>query len=104
MARVIRKTIARDTVFRSTNPAVSALETKREDESFNRQTAVWLTDDEIDWLDDTRRQTRKNGGKAITRSALIRALVEVSMERTFDLKGLTSNGELIPRLRSAFSA
>lgn len=101
MARVTRKTIARDTVFRSTNPAVSPLE--KQEESPNRQTAVWLTDDEIDWLDDTRRQTRKNGGKAITRSALIRALVEVSMEHTFDLKGLTSDGELIPRLRDALS-
>ena len=101
MARVTRKTIARDTVFRSTNPVVTALE--KQEESPNRQTAVWLTDDEIDWLDDTRRQTRKNGGKAITRSALIRALVEVSMEHTFDLKGLTSDGELIPRLRDAVS-
>ncbi len=101
MARVTRKTIARDTVFRSTNPVVASLE--KQEESPNRQTAVWLTDDEIDWLDDTRRQTRKNGGKSVTLSALIRALVEVSMEHTFDLKGLTSDGELIPRLRDALS-
>ena len=101
MASNTRKTIVRDSVFRSTGSGIRAATEAAEPKVLTRQTAVWLTDDEIDWLDDTRRQTRKNGGKAITRSALIRALIDVAGQNPVDLKGLTSERELLLRLSAA---
>ncbi len=101
MASITRKTIARDSVFRSTSRGVRPRAEAAEPEALTRQTAVWLTDDEIDWLDDTRRQTRKGGGRAITRSALIRALIDVAKQSPVDLRGLTSEPELRQRLSAA---
>jgi hypothetical protein len=64
-----------------------------------RQSAVFLEEQQIDWLEDKCREARKNGGKAIRKAAIIRALLDVAMESPVDLTGLRRDTELVERIR-----
>lgn len=64
-----------------------------------RQSAVFLEEAHIDWLEDKCREARRNGGKAIRKAAIIRALLDVAMESPVDLSGLRRDGELVERIR-----
>lgn len=64
-----------------------------------RQSAVFLEEAQIDWLEDKCREARKNGGKAIRKAAIIRALLDVAMESPIDLTGLRRDADLIERMR-----
>jgi hypothetical protein len=64
-----------------------------------RQSAVFLEEQHIDWLEDKCRQARHNGGKAIRKAAIIRALIDVAMESPIDLSGLRRDQELVERVR-----
>lgn len=68
-------------------------------QSPTRQSAVFLEEQQIDWLEDKCREARKNGGKAIRKAAIIRALLDVAMESPIDLTGLRRDAELVERLR-----
>ena len=67
--------------------------------SQTRQSAVFLEEQHIDWLEDKCREARKNGGKAIRKAAIIRALLDVAMESPIDLTGLRRDTELVERMR-----
>ena len=103
MSRTAR-TIARDSVFRGTGARTAdadqpaqGLATK---EPVTRQTAVWLADAEIDWLDSQCQDIRRDGWRTITRSAFIRALIRSAMERPPELSGVSGEQELTQRLTS----
>jgi hypothetical protein len=64
-----------------------------------RQSAVFLEEQHIDWLEDKCREARRNGGKAIRKAAIIRALLDVAMESPVDLTGLRRDAELVERMR-----
>jgi hypothetical protein len=64
-----------------------------------RQSAVFLEEQQIDWLEDKCREARRNGGKAIRKAAIIRALIDVAMESPVDLSGLRRDAELVERIR-----
>jgi hypothetical protein len=64
-----------------------------------RQSAVFLEEAQIDWLEDKCREARKNGGKAIRKAAIIRALLDVAIESPIDLTGLRRDADLIERMR-----
>jgi hypothetical protein len=64
-----------------------------------RQSAVFLEEQHIDWLEDKCREARKQGGKAIRKAAIIRALIDVAMESPVDLSGLRRDVDLVERIR-----
>jgi hypothetical protein len=64
-----------------------------------RQSAVFLEEQHIDWLEDKCREARKNGGKAIRKAAIIRARLDVAMESPIDLTGLRRDADLVERMR-----
>ena len=99
-----KRTIARDSVFRGTgadgiaspvpSQGVAAQETP------TRQTAVWLADEEVEWLDSKCRDIRRGGWRNVTRSAFIRALIRAAMEQSPDVSGVSGEQELAQRLTS----
>ena len=95
-----KRTITRDSVFRGTGSG--ATESPKQgitpQESPTRQTAVWLADPEVEWLDDQLKDIRRGGWRNITRSALIRALIRSAMERDPDLGGVSGEQELAQRV------
>ncbi len=98
-----KRTIARDSVFRGTTPTdqppvKQGLTTP---EKPTRQTAVWLADDEVAWLDDRLQDIRRGGWRNATRSALIRALIRSAIEQDPDLAGVSGERELSQRLTSS---
>ena len=66
-----------------------------------RQSAVFLEEQHLDWLEDRCREARKGGGRAIRKAAIIRALLDVAMEAKVDLSGLRHEDDLLDRLRKA---
>jgi hypothetical protein len=100
MARAPKRTITRDSVFKTTSH--TAAETPAQGvaaaESATRQTALWLADDEVDWLDNQCRDIRRGGWRSVTRSALVRALIQAAREHAVDLTGATGEHELAQRL------
>jgi hypothetical protein len=64
-----------------------------------RQSAVFLEEQQIDWLEDKCREARKNGGKAIRKAAIIRALIDAAMGAPVDLTGLRREDELTERIK-----
>ena len=66
-----------------------------------RQSAIFLEEQHIDWLEDRCREARRNGGRAIRKAAVIRALLDVAMESGIDLTALRREDDLLPRVRQA---
>lgn len=94
-----KRTISRDSVFRSTAaPTEPPTQGIAQEEAATRQTAVWLSDEETKWLDDQMQQIKHSGWRGATRSALIRALVRAAMQQAPDLSGVSNEAGLIQRL------
>jgi hypothetical protein len=99
-----KRTITRDSVFRGTgSDDPSSASTKQgisSQEAPTRQTAVWLADEEVDWLDARCQDIRRGGWRNVTRSAFIRALIRAGMERSPEVSGVSGEQELAQRFRS----
>ena len=94
-----KRTIARDSVFRSTaSPTVEAPR-PAEEPLPTRQTNVWFTDEELDWLDNHCQQIRRSGWRGIKRSALVRAVVQAIKDKPIDLAGVSDEAELVETLK-----
>jgi hypothetical protein len=93
-----RRSITRDSVFRTTGQAATPAQGIGKLEAKTRQTAVWLTDEETDWIDSRLQEIQKAGWRGVTRSAFIRALIRATMPRTVDVGGVTGEAELEQRL------
>jgi hypothetical protein len=66
-----------------------------------RQSAIFLEEQHIDWLEDRCREARRNGGRAIRKAAIIRALLDVAMDGGIDLTGLKREDDLAERIRDS---
>jgi hypothetical protein len=66
-----------------------------------RQSAIFLEEQHIDWLEDRCREARRNGGRAIRKAAIIRALLDVAMEAGIDLTCLRREEDIAVRIRRA---
>jgi len=93
-----KQTIKRDSVFRSTTQGTKPIQGLSTQEDKKRQTAVWLTDEEMQWLDARCTEIKNNGWRGVTRSSFIRALVRVAMEQKKEVKGVIGEVELTQRL------
>jgi hypothetical protein len=69
-------------------------------EQKTHQTAVWLGNEEERWLDGKCAEIKNGGWRSITRSAFIRALVQVAMQQNINVEDVTGEAELINRLAS----
>ncbi|MDP2935882.1 MAG: hypothetical protein Q8O86_05265 [Dehalococcoidia bacterium] len=69
-----------------------------------RQSAIFLEEQQLDWLEDRCREARKNGGRAIRKAAIIRGLLDVAMESSIDLKGVRDQDDLMERIRRGLRA
>ncbi len=67
-----------------------------------RQSAIFLEERHLDWLDDKCREARQRGGRAIRKALIIRALLDVAMECPIDLTSLRRDEEVIDRVRKGF--
>jgi len=93
-----RRSITRDSVFRTTGQAPTPAQGLGTQEAKTRQTAVWLTDEETDWIDTKLQEIKKTGWRGVTRSAFIRALIRGAMQRAVDIEGITGEADLEQRL------
>ena len=93
-----KPSITRDSVFRSTGDASAPKQGIQKPEVRTRQTAVWLADEETDWIDARLQEIKKAGWRGVTRSAFIRALIQATMTRGVDVGGVTGEAELEQRL------
>ena len=64
-----------------------------------RQSAIFLEERHLDWLEDRCREARKDGGRAVRKAAIIRALLDAAMESPIDLRGLRGQDDLTERTR-----
>jgi hypothetical protein len=93
-----RRSITRDSIFKTTGQAATPAQGIGNLEAKTRQTAVWLTDEETDWIDSRLQEIKKSGWRGVTRSAFIRALIRSTMQSTVDVGGVTGEAELEQRL------
>jgi len=93
-----RRSITRDSVFRTTGQPATSAQGIGNLEAKTRQTAVWLADEETDWIDARLQEIKKAGWRGVTRSAFIRALIRATMQRAVDVGGVTGEAELEQRL------
>jgi hypothetical protein len=93
-----KRTITRDSVFRHTGTQDTAPQGIKPEAAPTHQTAVWLGDEEVEWLDSRCREIRKSGWRSITRSAFIRAIIRAAMGQQTDGVGVSGESELTQRL------
>jgi hypothetical protein len=101
-----KRTIQRDSVIRRSGgegeqrPAAQGILPQTE-ENPNRQTAVWLSDSEVEWLDDKILQIKRGGWRGVSRSALIRAIIQSAKQadKTDEIKleGVSGETEITQR-------
>jgi hypothetical protein len=68
------------------------------------QTSVWLSAEEVGWIDAQLLQMKQSGWRGVTRSAFIRALIRASMHHTAPVIGVSNEEELERRLRPRLRA
>lgn len=78
-------------------PSIAAIDPA--DKPVTRQSAIFLEERHLDWLEDKCREARQRGGRAIRKALIIRALLDVAMESPVDLTSLRRDEDLIDRLR-----
>src|SRR5260221_14318895 len=96
-----KSSIKRDSVFgifRKVGGTSTPKQGIQKPEPQMRQTAVWLSDDETDWLDSRLQEIKRGGWRGVTRSAFIRALIRASMEQQIEVEGISGEAELTDRL------
>lgn len=93
-----KRSITRDSVFRTTGETPPPKQGINKPEAQTRQTAVWLADEETDWIDTKLQEIKRAGWRGVTRSAFIRALIRTSMQQGIDVSGVTGEAELEQRL------
>jgi hypothetical protein len=98
-----KRTIARDSVFGSRQAAGPTQGISRPEDEKARQTGVWFTEDELDWLDSRCRDIRRGGWRSVTRSAMIRALIQAVQDQPLEIEltGVTGEAELAQAIRRA---
>jgi hypothetical protein len=100
-----KRTIVRDSVFGQAQAPRVSQGAPAPDEDKTRQTGVWLTDQDLEWLDNRCREVRRGGWRGITRSAFIRALVQAVEDKPFEdqLVGVTGQAELVQAIQRALT-
>jgi hypothetical protein len=93
-----KPSITRDSVFRSTGDVPAPKQGIQKPEIRTRQTAVWLADEETEWIDARLQEIKKAGWRGVTRSAFIRAIIRATMAKSVDVGGVTGEAELEQRL------
>ena len=96
-----KRTIARDSVFGSSTPPPghSVSQGVSEPAAPTRQTAMWLSDEDLEWLDSCCQEIRRGGWRGITRSAFIRSLIQAAQHRPLDLSGISGEADLVETLK-----
>ena len=99
-----KRTIQRDSVIRrgggvtEHRPPAQGIQSEANP---NRQTAVWLSDDEVDWLDDKLTEIKRGGWRGVSRSALIRAIIQSARQADesdqIRLEGVSGEPEITQR-------
>jgi hypothetical protein len=69
-----------------------------------RQTTIMVYDRHLNWLDEQCIAARTNGGKAIRKAVLIRALIDLARSAPVDLRGLEREEDLVVRFEAAIKA
>lgn len=108
MARRTKATITRDSVFKSAlgshaspEHATSPAHHTPVPASESRQTGVWLSDDDFDWLDERCRDIRNAGWRGVTRSAVIRAVIHALRNRPLLFSRVASEEELVTAIKES---
>jgi hypothetical protein len=96
-----KRTIVRDSLFGQRGEGAAFQGIKEDDEAKARQTGVWLTEQDLEWLDSRCREVRRGGWRGVTRSAFIRALVRAVQDRSFEreLAGVAGEAELVNSIK-----
>ena len=68
-----------------------------------RQTSFMLADRHVEWLEERCLEARRNRGRPLSKSTLVRTLIEVAMDTPMDLTSLKSNRDLIRRIEDAIA-
>jgi hypothetical protein len=91
----------KDTKTVDAEMSAHAVTTEREIESARttRQSAIFLEERHLDWLEDKCREARQRGGRAIRKALIIRALLDVAMQSPVDLTALRKEEDLVERVR-----
>ena len=92
-----KRTITRDSVFKNLSQSKQPDQGVTE-EATARQTALWLGDGEIDWVDEQCKTIKRGGWRGVTRSAYIRALIQADKSKPVDLSGVSGETDLSERL------
>ena len=88
----------------SSNPAPSKPPQTVTQDTPTRQTSLFLTEAQTTWLDMATLQAKQQGGKAISKSVIIRTLIEIAMQTSLDFTGIQSQEEARERIETALSS
>ena len=89
-------------VFKRTGPRskkpIPNTEMNKKQSGPQQQTTVILTKNQMDWLDGISFDSRKGGGKVISKSELFREMVNILWEKSLNLRGLKTGEDIRERL------
>jgi hypothetical protein len=74
---------------------------KEEEEPETVQTTVILTTDQLEWLDFVSFDSRRGGGRIISKSELFREIVDLLRAGDLNLRGLETSEEIQRRLQES---
>ena len=68
-----------------------------------KQTTIIFLEDQLDWLDYVTYDSRKGSGKVVSKSELIREMVNLLRERDLNLRGVKTEQDVRNRLKETLN-
>lgn len=92
-----------DSLSRRDLPKLDEIESRQEEPEKDptRSSNVTLRESQWNWVDDKQREIQREGWRAVNKSSILRAVMEVAMSAEVDLAGVTSEEEIAQRLNRA---
>ena len=76
---------------------------KKQGEPQPKQTTIIFSEDQLDWLDYVTYDSRKGSGKVVSKSELLRELVNLLREKDLSLRGVKTEQDVRNRLKETLN-
>ena len=76
---------------------------KKQGEPQQKQTTIIFSEDQLDWLDYVTYDSRKGSGKVVSKSELVREMVNLLREKDLSLRGVKTEQDIRNRLKETLN-
>ena len=99
LSKMFQRTGPREEPEEATSTEQKKRGRKKQSESSSKQTTIIFLADQLEWLDYVTYDSRKGSGKVVSKSELLREMVNILRERDLSLRSVKTDEDIRNRLK-----